>query len=57
MADAGDKPNSHVTDLKGRFRVEATAPTSPVAGDMYVNTASMNLSYYTGTKWIGTPLK
>jgi len=55
MADETDKPNSHITDLKGRIRMEASAPTNPKAGDMYYNTTTHNLSYYTGTAWLGTP--
>lgn len=53
MADDGARANSHWTDLKGRIRIETTNPTNPVTGDMYYNTATNTLCYYTGSNWIG----
>lgn len=44
---------THVSNLKGRFRVETTNPTNPVLGDMYFNTATNYLMYYDGSAWIG----
>jgi hypothetical protein len=52
MADDKERPNTHITDLKGRFRVETTNPSTPVAGDMYYNTSTNQLCYYTGSNWI-----
>lgn len=45
--------DTHITDLKGRIRVGTTDPTNPVAGDMYFNTATNYLAYYTGSAWVG----
>lgn len=53
MADNREQPNTHITDFKGRFRVETSNPNNPVAGDLYFNTATNYLMRYTGSSWIG----
>jgi hypothetical protein len=55
MATETKQPNTHITNIKGRFRVRSSAPTNPVAGDMYYNTTTNHLTYYTGSSWIGAP--
>lgn len=55
MADEGNQPNTHITDFAGRIRVESSAPANPQVGDMYFDTTTNHLSYYTGNNWIGAP--
>ena len=55
MADDRGQPNTHITDLKGKIRVESSAPTNPIVGDMYFDTTTNNLAYYISTGWIGAP--
>lgn len=57
MADEINQPSTHVTDLKGRFRVETSAPDDPVEGDIYYNTSSNYLMRYNGTDWKGVAFK
>lgn len=56
MADDRNQSNTHITNLRGRFRVETSNPTNPVVGDMYFNKATGDLLYYTGNNWIGATL-
>ena len=53
MADTSAQANTHITNFKGRFRVETTNPSNPLAGDMYFNTSTNYLMYYNGTSWVG----
>lgn len=55
MATETNSSNTHITDLIGTIRVEATHPDNPVEGDVYYNTTSNMLSYYNGTVWLGAP--
>lgn len=55
MADNLDRPNTHLSDFQGTIRVESSAPSNPLTGDMYYNTANNMLSYYDGSQWIGAP--
>lgn len=53
MANESDHANTHITNLRGRFRVETINPVNPVEGDMYFNTANNYLMYYDGSNWVG----
>lgn len=53
MADERYSSNTHISNLKGKFRVETSNPTNPKQGDMYYNTLSNYLMYYTGSAWVG----
>lgn len=46
-------PNTHITDIAGRFRIATSDPTNPVDGDFYFDTATSYLKRYNGTSWIG----
>jgi len=53
MATERNRPNTHITRLKGKFRVDVTNPVHPVTGDMYFNYNTGWLVYYNGTVWVG----
>ena len=53
MATETNNANTHVSNLIGKFRVETTAPDNPKEGDMYYNSSSNYLMYYTGSEWVG----
>lgn len=56
MADTRNKPNSHWTNLKGKFRNRVGNPTNPVVGDMFFDTSTNALMRYTGNNWVGIVL-
>jgi hypothetical protein len=57
MATPNKQPNTHITAFKGRFRIETSNPTTPLAGDIYFDPNQNYLMYYTGATWIGALFK
>lgn len=55
MENDGLNPTTHITDLRGRVRVESSDPSDAQVGDMYFNRTKNCLCIYTGNNWIGTP--
>lgn len=55
MRNDGTQPTTHITDSLGRIRTETTDPTNPKSGDMYFNTLTNCMCYYTGDNWIAVP--
>lgn len=53
MANDNLTSNTHISDIKGRIRVETTNPGNPLNGDMYFNKSTNYLMYYNGTAWVG----
>lgn len=45
--------NTHVTRIKGNFRVSATPPANPAIGDEYWSSSQKGWFRYTGNTWIG----
>jgi len=55
MQNDGQAPTTHITDSRGRIRVESSDPTNPKEGEFYFNRLTNTLNRYNGTKWLGTP--
>ena len=55
MASDGSAPTTHITDSKGRIRVESSDPTNPQTGEMYFNRLTNVFNLYDGTRWVGVP--
>jgi hypothetical protein len=45
---------THITDIRGKIKLASVAPSNPVAGDEYFDTAQMSWMVYSGNNWLGT---
>mgnify|MGYP006931607741 CR=1 FL=1 len=52
MAIDREQSNTHLTNLVLVFRTETSDPSGANVGDMYYNTSTNSLCYYTGNNWI-----
>ena len=46
-------PETHISNITGRIRLEADAPSAPQAGDVFYDTENHSLFRYTGNNWLG----
>lgn len=44
---------THITNITGRIKLAATAPTDPVAGDEFFDTDQKGWFIYSGNNWLG----
>ena len=52
MADF-EQTATHITNLRGRIRVEASSPSNPVTGDEYWDSTQKAWVRYSGNNWLG----
>lgn len=55
MQNDGAQSTTHITDSRGRIRVESSDPTDALEGEMYFNRLTNCLCYYDGTKYLAVP--
>lgn len=51
MADEQTRTHTHFSSLIGNFRVLTTAPSEPIAGELYYDNTQNKLFIYNGTAW------
>ena len=44
---------THISELKGRYYISDTAPSSPRDGELWFNYSTGYLHYWDGDKWLG----